>query len=166
MQESLRLLAPFGTFIEIGKTDAIARHRINIHNLLNNGTYIFFDMDRYFAKRDICVGWIKSMIKAVSNGDIHPPPNEVFTLKNIGQAIRKLSAAKHLGKILLQLREDDGTLISSCHQIPFKPSQLFRSEGSYVIVGGTGGLGLYFANGMTEHGSRLILLLSRSGTIL
>ena len=165
MQESVRLLAPFGTFIEIGKTDAIARHRINIHNLLNNGTYIFFDMDRYFAKRSTCVGWINSMIKAVSNGDIHPPPNEVFTLKNIGQAIRKLSAAKHLGKILLQLREDDGTLISSCHQIPFKPSQLFRSEGSYVIVGGTGGLGLNIAKWMTEHGARHILLLSRSGTI-
>ena len=165
MQESIRLLAPFGTFIEIGKTDAIARHRINIHNLLNNGTYIFFDMDRYFAKRATCVGWINAMIKAVSNGDIHPPPNEVFTLKNIGQAIRKLSAAKHLGKILLQLREDDGTLISSCHQIPFKPNHLFRNEGSYVIVGGTGGLGLNIAKWMTEHGATHILLLSRSGKI-
>ena len=165
MQESIQLLAPFGTFIEIGKTDAIARHCINIHNLLNNGTYIFFDMDRYFSRRQISVEWIQSMAKTVASGKILPPPTEVFTLNNIGQAIRKLSAAKHLGKILLKLRQEDGKLLPSCHQIQFKPQMLFRRDGSYLIVGGTGGLGLSVAKWMVEHGASHLLLVSRSGKI-
>lgn len=165
MQETVRVLAPFGTFIEIGKTDAMSRHRINIHDFLNNGTYVFFDMDRYFSDRETCVGWIQGMAECVEKGVLKPPPTEVFTLKNIGMAVRKLSAAKHIGKILLQFRQPDGTLLPSCRQIPFIPQQLFREDASYVLLGGTGGIGLSVADWMVRHGAKHMLLISRSGKV-
>lgn len=68
MQASLRLLAPFGRFIEIGKTDAMARHRIGVHELLENGTYVFFDTDRYFQKQETTVRWVREMTALVEKG--------------------------------------------------------------------------------------------------
>ena len=40
---------------------------------------------------------------------------------------------------------------------------LFRSDASYVIVGGTGGLGRYLSIWMAENGARHLVLVSRSG---
>lgn len=165
MQESIRVLASFGTFIEIGKTDAMSRHQMNIHDFLNNGTYIFFDMDRYFAQEQTCVEWIHGMLDYVEKGILKPPPTEVFTLKDIGKAIRKLSAAKHIGKIILQFRQQDGSLLPSCRQLPYVPHILFHEDASYVLLGGTGGLGLSIANWMVEHGAKHLLLLSRTAKV-
>ena len=165
MQETLRCLAPFGTFIEIGKTDAMERHSVGVHSFLDNGTYIFFDMDRYFAQRDVCVGWIQGMAKCVAEGTLKPPPTEVYSLKNLSLAMRRLSAAKHIGKVVIQLRDEDGELLPSCKQLPFTPHQLLRSDASYVIVGGTGGLGLVVGEWMIHHGATHLLLVSRSGRV-
>ena len=71
MQESLRLLAPFGRFIEIGKTDAMARHRIGVHELLENGTYVFFDTDRYFQRQETTVRWVREMVALVEKGELN-----------------------------------------------------------------------------------------------
>ena len=165
MQESLRCLAPFGTFIEIGKTDAMERHAVGVHSFLDNGTYIFFDMDRYFAQRDVCVGWIQGMAQCVANGTLKPPPSEVYSLKNLSLAMRRLSAAKHIGKVVIQLREADGALLPSCRQLPFTPHRLLRADASYLVVGGTGGLGLCVSEWLAEHGARHLLLASRSGRV-
>ena len=165
MQESLRCLAPFGTFIEIGKTDAMERRTVGVHSFLENGTYIFFDMDRYFAQRDVCVGWIQGMAQCVARGTLKPPPTELYPLKSLSLAMRRLSAARHIGKVVLQLREADGALLPSCRQLPYTPHRLLREDASYLVVGGTGGLGLNVSEWLAEHGARHLLLVSRSGRV-
>lgn len=40
---------------------------------------------------------------------------------------------------------------------------MFRSDASYVIVGGTGGLGRNLAIWMAENGAKQLVLISRSG---
>ena len=70
MYMSQKLLAPFGRFIEIGKTDAMNRKSINIHNFLNNGTYSFFDLDRYFVKKDCFIPWVEGVIEEIEAGNL------------------------------------------------------------------------------------------------
>lgn len=50
------------------KTGAMARHRIGVHELLENGTYVFFDTDRYFQKQDTTVRWVREMTALVEKG--------------------------------------------------------------------------------------------------
>ena len=83
----------------------------------------------------------------------------------MGQAIRRLSAGKHIGKVLLQFCDQNGTLLPSCKQIPFIPSSYCRADASYLLVGGTGGLGVTVASWLADHGARHILLVSRSGKV-
>lgn len=42
-------------------------------------------------------------------------------------------------------------------------TEVFRSDASYVIVGGTGGLGRNLAIWMAENGAKHLVLISRSG---
>jgi acyl transferase domain-containing protein/NADPH:quinone reductase-like Zn-dependent oxidoreductase/NAD(P)-dependent dehydrogenase (short-subunit alcohol dehydrogenase family)/acyl carrier protein len=43
------------------------------------------------------------------------------------------------------------------------PGRIFRSSGTHIIVGGTGGLGRSVAKYMIKHGARNVVLLSRTG---
>jgi NAD(P)-dependent dehydrogenase (short-subunit alcohol dehydrogenase family) len=43
------------------------------------------------------------------------------------------------------------------------PNDLLKADASYIIIGGTGGLGRSIARWMVEKGARNIILLSRSG---
>jgi FlaA1/EpsC-like NDP-sugar epimerase len=43
--------------------------------------------------------------------------------------------------------------------------QLLREDGTYILIGGTGGLGRKMAEWMVQKGARHLVLLSRSGTL-
>lgn len=45
-----------------------------------------------------------------------------------------------------------------------KKNMLLRSDASYILIGGTGGLGRSMARWMVEKGARNIVLVSRSGS--
>lgn len=42
---------------------------------------------------------------------------------------------------------------------------LLRPDASYILIGGTGGLGRSMARWMVHHGARNLVLVSRSGTV-
>jgi NADP-dependent 3-hydroxy acid dehydrogenase YdfG/aryl carrier-like protein len=54
----------------------------------------------------------------------------------------------------------DPTWFQALHRVP---KTIFRSDGTHVIIGGTGGLGRAMAKYMIDHGARNIVLLSRRG---
>lgn len=47
-----------------------------------------------------------------------------------------------------------------------KHNALFRQEATYVLIGGTGGLGRSIATWMVGKGAKHIVLLSRGGTLI
>lgn len=70
----------------------------------------------------------------------------------------KLGGLTALNGRVLRLENDALTL-----EEPLQAGQLFRKTGSYVLSGGTGGLGLQVAAWMAERGAGHLILLSRSG---
>ena len=55
-------------------------------------------------------------------------------------------------------------LLTDAKAVPPKiPTPLLRSDASYIIVGGTGGIGRSITEWMVEKGARHVILVSRSG---
>ena len=71
-----------------------------------------------------------------------------------------MQKGQNFGKLVLQMPEDP-TLLTA---VPARLSTSFRSDATYLLVGGLGGLGRSVAIWMAEHGASNLVFLSRSAS--
>ncbi|MFE2870273.1 SDR family NAD(P)-dependent oxidoreductase [Embleya sp. NPDC059259] len=137
---SLRLLAPGGRLIEIGKTDLRdPGHTAVLYPGVSYQPFVDADPER--------VGEILTeIVELVESGALRPLPLRSWDIREAAHAYRYMSQAKHIGKIVLT--------------VPAAPDP----DGTVLITGGTGALGGLLARHLvTEHGARHLLLTSRAG---
>lgn len=68
----------------------------------------------------------------------------------------------HMGKIVIELRQSAQTTHLNSGIAERRKTPKFDSSGSYLLVGGLGGLGRSISIWMVEHGARNLVFLSRS----
>ena len=85
-------------------------------------------------------------------------PMTTFDAIQIGDGFKFLQKGQHIGKIVASMPRDPQELGVTA----VKQELRLRSEVSYLLVGGLGGLGKSIATWMVEHGARYLLFLSRS----
>ena len=94
------------------------------------------------------------------NGHIKPiGPIHTFPAQKIPEAIRFMKKGEHMGKIVITMPEDPRDLSAS--KVESK-SALLSDTGTYLLVGGLGGLGKSVVRWMIEKGARNFTFLSRS----
>ncbi|MEV0391474.1 zinc-binding dehydrogenase, partial [Nonomuraea sp. NPDC050643] len=139
---SLRLLAPGGRFIEMGKTDIRDPHHITTHH--PHITYQAFDL--IDAGPDHIHHMLQQLHHLFTTHTLHPLPTTNHHLHHAPHAIRELSQARHTGKLALT------------------PTQPLNPHHTILITGGTGTLATALAHHLTtHHGARHLILASRQG---
>ncbi|WP_455432233.1 SDR family NAD(P)-dependent oxidoreductase [Streptomyces violascens] len=135
---SLRLTAPGGRFLEMGKTDIRGpESAAAVH-------YRAFDLAE--AGPDRVQEMLGELLGLFAQGTLRPLPIATWDVRRAPEAFRFMSRAQHIGKIVLTLPR------------PWDP------DGTVLITGGTGGLARELARHLvTERGMRHLLLVSRSG---
>ncbi|WP_079197512.1 SDR family NAD(P)-dependent oxidoreductase [Streptomyces sp. CB03911] len=139
---SLRLLAPGGRFVEMGKTDP--RDPATVAADHDGAAYLAFDL---FDVDPARIGEILAELAALfDSGALRPLPVHAQDVRQAPQALRHLSQARHTGKLALTL--------------PVAPA----AGGTALVTGGTGTLGRLIARRLvTRHGVRHLLLTGRQG---
>jgi fatty acid synthase, animal type len=97
----------------------------------------------------------------IERGIIKPLKTNVFEASQVEQAFRFLASAKHIGKVLLKVREnenDEATL-----PISVVPRVYCSPDYSYIIPGGLGGFGLELADWLVLRGCKKLVLSSSRG---
>jgi NADPH:quinone reductase-like Zn-dependent oxidoreductase/acyl carrier protein len=139
---SLELLPNGGRFIEMGKTDI--RDPQEITDRWPGVLYRAFDV--FEAGPERMQEMLNELTELVESGALEPPPIEAWDVRRAPEALRFMSQARHIGKLVLSL------------PVNVEP------EGTVLITGGTGTLGALLAGHLVrEHGVRHLLLVSRSG---
>ncbi|KIX08677.1 uncharacterized protein Z518_03334 [Rhinocladiella mackenziei CBS 650.93] len=87
---------------------------------------------------------------------------QVTSASAIQDAFRYMQQGKHIGKIILQVRDDTGGLDLGEIDKTKKGGAQLDGEASYLLVGGLGGLGRAMSLWMIEQGARNLTFLSRS----
>ncbi len=139
---SLRLLSPGGRFLEMGKTDLRpAAELAERHPGVDYHPYDLLD-----AGPQVIAELLAELAELIERGVLRPLPVECWPIGLARQAARKLSQARHIGKLALVL------------------PQRLPSSGSVLIVGGTGTLGRLLAEHLVvRHGVRTLVLAGRRG---
>ncbi len=144
--KNLDILAPQGRFVEIGKVgiwsqDQVAEKRADI-------SYYPFDLLEVSQREPNLIATLFAELrKQFMEGKLQPLPHKVFPITQADAAFRYMAQAKHIGKIVISLPASN---------------QVVKADGSYLITGGLGALGLQVAHWLVDEGAKHVILLGRS----
>jgi polyketide synthase 12 len=138
---SLRLVAPGGVFLEMGKTDI--RDPGKIAEDYPGVRYRAFDL--FEPGRNRMHQYMLDLAELFDAGVLRPLPVTAFDVRRAPAALRYLSQARHTGKVVLSMPDA-------------------WTQGTVVITGGTGMAGSALARHLAaNHDARRLLLISRRG---
>ncbi len=155
----IKLLALGGRFIEIGKKDIYGDTRVGLFPFRRNLAFYGVDVGLMSVSHPAEVReLLNTVYRLTAEGTLPMPPATHYPLAEAATAIRIMSAAEHTGKLILDVPH------TGTSSVVLPPDQVrpFRADGSYVITGGLGGLGLFLAEKMAVAGAGRIVLSSRS----
>ncbi len=158
MRASLSLLAPHGRFIEIGKTDLLNHGSIDLNLFDQNRSYHPIDLAQFIEERpDRAGGLLQEVVDMAGDGRIRPLPYRTFPMEQAREAFRFMSQARHTGKLVLV---DEGA------PIPVNlgdDDPVVRPGGTYLVAGGTGGIGRFLTGWLLDRGAGLVVVTGRRG---
>ncbi len=155
----LDLLAFDGRFVEIGKRDVYEHTRVDLYPFRKNLAFFYADLLLISAHAPGRIGeLLGTVFRLVGDGTLPTPEHSVRPLAEAAAAIREISAAQHTGKLILSIPREIQTGVV----VPPTQAKVFRKDGSYIVTGGVGGLGLFLAAAMASAGCGRIILTSRS----
>ena len=103
------------------------------------------------------------MMEYFRQGYLQPIPlAQVSPASETSEAFRYMQQSKHIGKIVVELRNSKGNFLVSDVQAPQKRPVKLDNSAAYLLVGGLGGLGRSIARYMVQQGARNLIFLSRS----
>lgn len=157
---SVRCLSSNGRFLGIGKLDSPMSVR------LNNSSFHSILLDSIIESDDETIAQLVDLVgEGMKTGAVRPLPTRVFNEKQVVEAFRCVDAGRHIGKIVIKVRDEEecNKIVPHRKLIEAKPRTYFCSDKSYIIVGGLGGFGLELANWMVSRGAKKLILTSRNG---
>jgi NADPH:quinone reductase-like Zn-dependent oxidoreductase/acyl carrier protein/malonyl CoA-acyl carrier protein transacylase len=161
MSRSLRLLKPFGRFLELGKRDFYEDTRIGLRPFANNIAYFGVDADQLMLRRpELTRRLLQDLMALFRQRQLAPLPYRAFAAADAVEAFRFMQQSKHIGKVVLSF---DPPPVAKPVVAPLKDLSL-KAEASYLVTGGTRGFGLRTAQWLAEKGARHLVLASASGT--
>ena len=159
IRKGLSCTAPFGRFLELGKRDIQQNSRLGLWAFRRNVSFHAVDLGALGREQPALFREIfTELMRRFKSGAYRPLPYAVFPAARAAEAFRHVSQARHIGKVVLSLREP-GLSVERRSEGPIA----FREDASYLVTGGLSGLGLVTARWIAAHGGRHLILIGRSG---
>lgn len=166
LQASVRCLARHGRFLEIGKVDFSNNNPLGMSFFLKNITFHGILLDALFDSNSADkTELVRLLYEGMKSGAVKPLPATVFTENQVEQAFRYIATGKHIGKVVLKIRDEESRGVQKPAQklVAAVPRTYMNPDKTYVLVGGLGGFGLELANWLVQRGANNLVLTSRSG---
>lgn len=146
--------------VELGKRDFIDQGRLAMEMFEDNRAFFGVDIgavaykqpQRFRELLNRCV----DLCQTKKIQPIHPI--QLIDASDMQRAIRTLQKGHHIGKLVVRMPQNDAEINS----IPIRDTFSLRSDVSYLLAGGLGGLGRSVATWMAEHGAKNIIFITQS----
>nr|POF04498.1 reducing polyketide synthase pks1 [Quercus suber] len=163
LRETWDCLAPFGRFIEIGKADITRNSRLEMAQFEYNLTFASVDLTKVAGQRPkLMQRLLSDVVKLMDAKTVNPiAPITTYGIDQVEAAFRSLQSGKSMGKLVINPQPGQQVkAVTSKHS-----NKILKADASYIIIGGTGGLGRSMAKWMASRGAKFIILVSRSATL-
>ncbi|KAI1267381.1 putative polyketide synthase [Xylariaceae sp. FL1019] len=165
LQETWAVIADFGRFVEIGKRDLLQNSYLGMRPFDRNVTFSGVDLrTRFLSRPQDHKTCLRDMMGLLERGVIQPiRPVNTYPISQLATGMRKLQSGQNIGKIIVTMDADEQVMAEGPPLLSTASKGFLRHDVTYIITGGTGGIGLSIVPWMVENGARNIVLLGRSG---
>eukprot|EP01132_Coremiostelium_polycephalum_P001480 gene1480-1867_t len=156
IEKSVKLLAKYGRFVEIGKKDIYSNSKIGLLPFKNNLSYLAVDIAQMTVNRRPLLREIfLELLKLFENGSLTALPFQTFPTSKVVQGFHHMSAGSHIGKLLVGWDLKD----TVAEELDLKLSQ----KSSYMITG-FGGLAQTMAKELVNnYNFEHLIFVSKNG---
>ncbi|CAI7628316.1 unnamed protein product [Penicillium bialowiezense] len=161
LQATFECVAPFGRFIELGKRDITTNSRLEMAHFNKNLSFASVDLGIVREKRpQLTKRLLRDVFKLFIETDAQSRwPVTTLPISDVETGFRALQGGQVIGKMVVKMTDDSMVKVHPAR----RDENLLQANASYVIVGGTGGIGLDIAGWLPEKGAKNLVLVSRSG---
>jgi acyl transferase domain-containing protein len=142
--ENLRVLARGGQYLEIGKAGILSEAQVR--EARPDVRYHVLDWADLLASDPLRIqAVLQEIVAGLAAGTLSPMHKQVFAVEDASQAFRHMANGRHIGKVVLRV-----------------PSQKpILRDGTYLITGGLGALGLGAAEWLAGRSAGRLVLCGR-----
>ena len=145
------VLKPGGWFLELGKRDIWSAERFA--HARPDAHYRAYDLgDEVRTDPSIVRPMLELILASVTDGTLTRLPVRAYAFEDAADAFKYMAQARHVGKLVLS-----NPAMSASTQ----PGNLVRENGSYLISGGFGGVGLEAGRWLVSKGAQQLILVGR-----
>ncbi|NET69436.1 MAG: SDR family NAD(P)-dependent oxidoreductase, partial [Moorea sp. SIO1G6] len=157
--KTVSVVSPQGRFVEIAKRGVW--ESTEMATIRSDISYSVLDLAKVSQDQpQLIKSLLVEIIDKFNNGLLKSPPLTVFSMEEVVSAFRYMQQAKHIGKIIVTQTglAKTGQPTNTATEMPLN----FPEDGTYLITGGLGGLGLLVARWMVDKGAKHLVLVGRS----
>lgn len=166
LQQTWDLIAENGRFLEIGKKDLLDNSYLPMRHFVRNVSFSGIDLRRVIATKPASVReYLSTITRMVEDGRITPiRPISSIPVSQAKAGLRKLQAGHNIGKVVVTFGRDEIVMAErpSPLRTALQTQTLLRPDATYVIAGGTGGIGRALVPWMVSKGAKNVIMLGRS----
>lgn len=161
IEKGIEVLAPYGRFLEIGKRDVYDDSSIGMKALRRNVSVSVLDLAAMGAERPDLLGEMFHQLgEAFVRRELEPLPFDAFPVSQVADAVRFMSQARHIGKVVVTFDEPEFVVkADQSREVEMDPNA------AYLVTGGNGGFGLTIADWFSRAGAGKLYLTSRSAKV-
>ncbi|UQC84889.1 beta-ketoacyl synthase domain-containing protein [Colletotrichum lupini] len=162
LRESWACLSRFGCLVDVRRKDGSRATRLDMGQSDSNASFLSVDIFGLAAERPkIMERLVADVSKLLADDQLRPiDPATVFPVSCMETAFKTLQTTQGPGKLVVVPHAEDVVMAT-----PSKAAKaLLKHDATYLLIGGTGGLGRSMSRWMVAHGARNLVLLSRSGS--
>ncbi|KAH8897429.1 hypothetical protein GQ53DRAFT_791898 [Thozetella sp. PMI_491] len=154
-------IAPYGRFIDIGKSDIMANTPLPMGRFAKNVSFSSVDLHYIVVNnKRLTRQLVEKILRLAANKEVGvPKPLHLFPVSQAENALRYMQSGKNTGRILITLNAEDVVPKYLVHKSTWR----FDANASYLIAGGMGGLGRPIIRWMADRGAGNFIVPSRSG---
>ncbi|KAF2281085.1 polyketide synthase [Westerdykella ornata] len=160
IQSALNCTSAFGRFVHEEASDPSSRLRLDLSTLKRNITFSSFDLHTLATQKPrVLRRLIKEVSRSLNYGRTEPiKGTTVMPISEVSEAF-KLARSTPASRIVVVPHPEDIVKVTPSNT----KSKLFSENATYILIGGTGGLGRGMSRWMADRGAKHLVLLSRSG---
>ncbi len=146
LERSVDVLAPNGRFVELGMgsemSDSARARFVNGAMYFNPNVAAEAEVDPARFGR-----MLRTILAAIAEQQLAPLPQTVFDSRDVASAFRFMARAAHIGKVVIRTTSRTPAPIVA--------------HGTYLVIGGLGGLGLLVTQWLAERGAQYVAIMAR-----
>ncbi|KAK6383872.1 Type I Iterative PKS [Exophiala oligosperma] len=160
LRQTWHCVAPFGYFIELGQEDILGNTGLDMGPFKHNVTFIGVNLlELCRSGEQIAATLFGAVWELLKDGKIQPPQGlSQYKYSQMEGAFNAMQSTG-IGKVIMTVEDGDEVLIVP----PGAQALDFNPDASYILAGGSGGIGPLIAAWMADHGAKNLIVLSRSG---